>query len=302
MAAEHLWGNKSVEEKQQIAAFIVSVWRFCGGENVFVFRHSPVNAKVWAHKNRVAVLTIKYRLNMSMQYSLDVIGMIHSCYKEKFAIPRQPGLVGVETATLELLPPYNRPEVVKGLEGFSHIWISFLFHGVKAGKWSAMVRPPRLGGNERMGVFATRSTHRPNPLGLSVVELAAIEASDQAVCLHLVGADLLDGTPVVDIKPYVPYVDSIPDARGGFAGTAPDRELTVVFSETAKKQLAHNAVQYPLLESLISETLCYDPRPAYKRHSNGTGGVRLYHFDVRFEISGASLQVVEIVPQMDDSL
>ena len=236
-----------------------------------------------------------------MSYTLEAIGTVHSVYQEKFGIPRQPGLVTIQTATLELLPPYNRPELVRGLEGFSHIWVSFIFHGVEAGKWSPTVRPPRLGGNERVGVFASRSTHRPNPLGLSVVKLSSIDASDKGVRLHLIGADLLDGTPVVDIKPYIPYVDSIIDAQGGFAAAAPQRELSVFFSDVAKEQIVRYAQHHPRLETLIRETLCYDPRPAYKKGADGIGGVRLYDFDVRYEISGRNLQVLEIVSQTSDS-
>jgi tRNA-Thr(GGU) m(6)t(6)A37 methyltransferase TsaA len=233
---------------------------------------------------------------MEEKYNLDVIGIIHSCYREKFGIPRQPGLVNIETATLELLPPYNRPEAVKGLDGFSHIWLSFIFHGVTPGKWSPTVRPPRLGGNERVGVFASRSTHRPNPLGLSVVELAEIEHNEKGVILHLIGADLLDGTPVVDIKPYIPYVDSIPDARAGFADSAPKKQLEVIFSEEAERQLVLHTGEYAELRGLITESLTYDPRPAYKAKSSSRGGMRLFHFDVRFEIAGEALRVTEIVP------
>lgn len=236
---------------------------------------------------------------MKDNYCLDVIGVIHSCYSEKFAIPRQPGLVSAQTATLELLPPYNRPEAVKGLDGFSHIWVSFIFHGVPEGKWSPTVRPPRLGGNERVGVFASRSTHRPNPLGLSVVELAGIESSDKGVMLKLVGADLLDGTPVVDIKPYVPYVDSVADARAGFADGAPRPKLQVLFSHQADEQLVRLEGRYPQLRTLISESLCYDPRPAYQAEKGGRsrGGVRFYSFDVRYEIADEVLRVTEIVSQ-----
>jgi tRNA-Thr(GGU) m(6)t(6)A37 methyltransferase TsaA len=233
---------------------------------------------------------------MEEKITFHVIGVIHSCYREKFGIPRQPGLVTTQTATLELLPPYNRPQAVKGLEGFSHIWVSFIFHGVPAGKWSPMVRPPRLGGNERVGVFASRSTHRPNPLGLSVVELAGIESSDNGVTLQLVGADLLDGTPVVDIKPYIPYVDSIAEARGGFADGAPKSRLSVTFSEQAEQRLLLEEKTLPQLRSVISESLAYDPRPAYKQNSDSRGGVHLFNFDVRFEIEGECLRVTEIVP------
>lgn len=239
---------------------------------------------------------------MNLIPRFDVIGTIHSCYKEKYGIPRQPGLVAVETATLELLPPYNRPELVKGLEGFSHIWVSFLFHGVENGKWSPTVRPPRLGGNERVGVFATRSTHRPNPLGLSVVELVSIEANTQGVIIHLKGADLLDGTPVVDIKPYIPYVDSIPEAQAGFAVDAPKKELTVLFSDEVEALLEEQQEQYPLLRAIISESLCYDPRPAYKKKEHSSGGVKLCDFDVRFEIKGSTLRVVAIVADVNKPL
>lgn len=236
---------------------------------------------------------------MKDNYCLDVIGVIHSCYSEKFGIPRQPGLVSAQTATLELLPPYNRPEAVKGLQGFSHIWVSFIFHAVPEGKWSPTVRPPRLGGNERVGVFASRSTHRPNPLGLSVVQLAGIEIGDKGITLQLIGADLLDGTPVVDIKPYIPYVDSVADAQGGFADGAPRRKLEVVFSKQAEEQLTGLEGQYPQLRTLISESLSYDPRPAYQAEKGGKsrGGVCFYSFDVRYEITEDLLRVTEIVSQ-----
>ncbi len=236
---------------------------------------------------------------MKEKYSFDVIGVIHSCYSEKFGIPRQPGLVSAQTASLELFPPYNSPEAVKGLEGFSHIWISFIFHAVPEGKWSPMVRPPRLGGNQRVGVFASRSTHRPNPLGLSVVELAGIDSNAKGVTLRLVGADLMDGTPVIDIKPYVPYVDSVCEARAGFAAGSPQPKLEVVFSEQADAQLAGLEGRYPQLRTLISESLSYDPRPAYKATSGerSCGGVRFYSFDVRFEVTDAVLRVTEIVSQ-----
>jgi tRNA-Thr(GGU) m(6)t(6)A37 methyltransferase TsaA len=236
---------------------------------------------------------------MAGKYTLDVIGVIHSCYSEKYGIPRQPGLVGAKTATLELLPPYNRPEAVKGLEGFSHIWVSFIFHAVAQGKWSPMVRPPRLGGNEKVGVFASRSTHRPNPLGLSVVELGKVECSEKGVTLHLIGADLLDGTPVVDIKPYIPYVDSVPDARAGYAHGAPKPRLEVIFSEQAEEQIEREEANYPQLRRLISESLCYDPRPAYKAGGDevSRGGVRFFSFDVRYEIAAGVLRVTEIVSQ-----
>lgn len=229
--------------------------------------------------------------HMKKRYTFNVIGVVHSCYKEKYGIPRQPGLVEAEIAALELLPPYDRPETVKGLEGFSHIWVSFIFHGVEEGKWSPTVRPPRLGGNERVGVFASRSTHRPNPLGLSVVPLSRIEIKNNKPVLYLAGADLLDGTPVVDIKPYIPYVDSVADAEAGFAVGAPAARLCVIFNEECERVLQQQQRRYPALRQVIVESLRYDPRPAYKQNEDSEGGVRLYEFDVKYKIVGEVLEV-----------
>lgn len=227
-------------------------------------------------------------------FSFEAIGVVHSPFREKFGIPRQPGLVTSATTTLELLPPYNRLEAVKGLEGFSHIWISFVFHGVKRQEWKPTVRPPRLGGNERVGVFASRSTHRPNPIGLSVVELTGIDSSDGRVVLSLKGADLLDGTPVLDIKPYIPYVDAIADARSGFADTAPLPSLRVAFSAQAEQQCLGLAVKYPELRQLICEVLALDPRPAYQAESGREYGVNLYDLNIRFHVSGGNAEVLAI--------
>jgi tRNA-Thr(GGU) m(6)t(6)A37 methyltransferase TsaA len=230
-------------------------------------------------------------------YQFDVIGIVHSPYSEKFGIPRQPGLVTAGQATLELLPPYNRAEAVKGLESFSHIWLTFVFHGIKREQWRPTVRPPRLGGNQRLGVFATRSTHRPNPLGLSVVELAGVDCSAGKVVLRLKGADLLDGTPVLDIKPYIPYVDSVPEARGGFASEAPATRLKVVFSEKAAGQCRAQSGRYPALDMLIREVLAQDPRPAYRAKKEGEGrvyGVGLYDLNIRFQVNGDCAEVVAV--------
>lgn len=155
---------------------------------------------------------------MNKTYCLNPIGTIHSCFKEKFTIPRQPGLVKQAKATLELIEPYNRKEAVRGLEEFSHIWVVFVFHKNESrGQWKPTVRPPRLGGNKRVGIFASRSPHRPSPIGMSAVKLEGIEESKDKILLHLSGVDLLDGTPVLDIKPYIGYADSIEDSYDGFA-------------------------------------------------------------------------------------
>ena len=166
--------------------------------------------------------------------TLTPVAIIHTPYKEKFSVPRQPNLVQDGVGVVELLPPYNVPEAVRGLEQFSHIWLIFQFDKVPVGKWQPTVRPPRLGGNQRVGVFASRATHRPNPLGLSKVELKKIECRHGQVLLHLGAVDLVDGTPIFDIKPYIAYADSEPDAQSGFAQEKPKTDLTVIFSEAAQ--------------------------------------------------------------------
>ena len=228
---------------------------------------------------------------------LTPIGHIHSDFPDKFGIPRQPGLADAARATLILTPPYDDPLTVRGLETFSHLWLTFLFH-LSPHRWTPLVRPPRLGGNARIGVFASRSTHRPNRLGQSLVELAHLDTTN-GVCLHLRGADLVDGTPVLDIKPYLPWAESRPAARAGFAPAAPDL-LPVRFSATARAALAARPDATSLGE-LIQQVLGQDPRPAYRRGGEErTYGVRLRDVDVRFravtnEQGQTRLEVVEIV-------
>ncbi|MDX5332656.1 MAG: tRNA (N6-threonylcarbamoyladenosine(37)-N6)-methyltransferase TrmO [Gammaproteobacteria bacterium] len=235
--------------------------------------------------------------------TLQPIGYVHSCFREKFGIPRQPGLVPHARARIEILAPYNRAEAFRGIEDFSHLWIGFLFHRHLGAAWRATVRPPRLGGNERVGVFATRSTYRPNPLGLSVVRLDHVEIAGDAVSLHVSGIDLLDGTPVVDIKPYLPYADALPEARGGFAPTPPDRTLGIVFTETADRQIAaREAAGLPDLRALITELLQLDPRPAYRGGETGAAdyGMRLYDFDLRWRVEGKTVTVTALVDCDED--
>ena len=232
-------------------------------------------------------------------YNFTPIGTITSCFKEKFGIPRQPGLVPDARATLTLHPPYNQPEALTGLEDFSHIWIVYLFHGVEAGKWQPTVRPPRLGGNRRMGVFATRSNFRPNPIGLSVVKLEKIVVAERETYLELSGIDLLDGTPVLDIKPYLPYADAIDNALGGFASERPEPCLSVEFSPqalaTGKRLEADTA---PGILELIHQMLSLDPRPAYK--GDGTPdqlyGFRILNVDEKWKVQAGKATVVDIVP------
>jgi len=230
-----------------------------------------------------------------MKIALETIAIIHSPFKEKFGIPRQPGLVPQVQATLQLLPPYDRPEAVAGLQGYSHIWVQFLFHQAMRDRWQPTVRPPRLGGNRRVGVFASRSPFRPNPIGLSVVGLRQVRCHKGGVELLLTGVDLLDGTPVLDIKPYVPYVDSIPDARSGFAPAAPEQRLDVHFSAAAAKQLQGRR-DGDELKVMIQALLAIDPRPAYAGVGDGERihGIRLYDFDLRWRVRGGKVEVLEL--------
>lgn len=223
-----------------------------------------------------------------MTIQITPIGIIHSCFKEKFGIPRQPGLVKSATATLELLPPYNVEEALRGIEDFSHLWIIFAFHQSICETFQPTVRPPRLGGNTRVGVFATRSPFRPNPIGLSVVELKAVRGTT----LELGGGDFLDGTPVLDIKPYIPYADAIPGAHGAFANKEPEPVNTVVFSPEAGE------IFQTLEESqrqLIRDVLSYNPRPAYQANDpDRVFGTRLFDLDVKWKYDGNQVTVISI--------
>lgn len=222
-------------------------------------------------------------------WTMRPVAMLRSPYKEKFGIPRQPGLVDV-ACDVELLPGFDRPEMVEGLEGFSHLWLTFVFHGCAAEGWRPRVRPPRLGGNARVGVFASRSPYRPNHLGLSVVELVGIEREGR-LRLKVRGADLLDGTPILDIKPYVPYVDAVPDARSGFAPAPPPPRLAVTFSEQAHAALAGDE----RLNRLIRGVLAQDPRPAYQADDpERVYGVRLADVNVRFRIANGEALVIAV--------
>lgn len=230
-------------------------------------------------------------------HPFEPIGIIESCFKEKFGIPRQPGLVPAAKATLILKAPYNQTEALTGLEDFSHIWLIYIFHGVEQGKWKPTVRPPRLGGNRRTGVFATRSNFRPNPIGLSVVKLERIIAAGADVRLELSGVDLLEGTPVLDIKPYLPYADGIADAKGGFAPDAPERCLAVEFTPEARvigQQL--DAGPAPGILDLIEQVLKLDPRPAYigDSSSDRVYGFRIMDFDVKWRIEGGNAIIMAI--------
>lgn len=229
--------------------------------------------------------------------SMAPIGMVRTPFKEKFGIPRQGGLVDEVRATVELAAPFDREEAWRGIEGFSHLWLITWFHASK-GEAALTVRPPRLGGNARLGVFATRAPYRPNPIGLTLVRLEAVEVVGSSVRLVVRGADLLDGTPVLDIKPYLPYADAVPHASGGFAPEAPDGVLTIVWSDVARSEVARWAARYPDLAGLIEAVLARDPRPAYQGDDSArVYGVRLYEFDVRWSVAGGVVTVLELVPE-----
>jgi len=218
--------------------------------------------------------------------TLNPIGIVNSPYKEKFAIPRQPGLVNAAKGYVQLTGAANNIDAVRELKQFSHIWLLFVFHGTQKQGWKPLVRPPRLGGNKKMGVLATRSTFRPNPIGMSVVKLDDIAVVNQNVILHISGLDLLDQTPIVDIKPYIPYCDAIPDANAGFAQTEPEINLSVNFSEQAKLSLQALKNKHPDLTLFITQVLSQDPRPPYKKKStdNKVYGMNLYNLNIQWKM------------------
>ncbi|AMO50470.1 unknown protein YaeB [Enterobacter sp. FY-07] len=205
-------------------------------------------------------------------------------------MPRQPGLVKQGGGELHLLPPYNQAEAVRGLEAFSHLWVLFVFHQTMEGGWRPTVRPPRLGGNARMGVFATRSTFRPNPIGMSLVELNGIRCHKDQVILQLGSLDLVDGTPVVDIKPYLPFAEALPNAQASYAQQAPTADIPVFFTAEIEAQLA---TRYPQLKAFLVDVLAQDPRPAYRKdeEQGKTYAVWLLDFNVRWRVTDAGFEV-----------
>ncbi|MEY4588742.1 MAG: hypothetical protein RL497_818 [Pseudomonadota bacterium] len=226
-----------------------------------------------------------------MTFTLAPIGIIRSCFSQKFGIPRQPGLAPDAVGYLTLLAPFNNQEAVVGLEGVSHLWVQFIFHEGYSG-WKPRVKMPRLGGNKTLGVFATRSPNRPNNIGLSVVRLLKVEVEPEVV-LTLGGVDILDGTPVLDIKPYLPYADALDHARNDWASEAPG-VCAVRFSVLASAQCVEFIEAYPRLRPLIEQVLAQDPRPSYQEFDGARVYVlRLWDVDVRwrFGLAGAAWEV-----------
>ncbi len=227
---------------------------------------------------------------------MHIIARIHNQFRQKFALPRQAGLTEGLESLLVFEKEYRVDEALRGLDGYSHLWVIWGFHDNKTEGWRPTVRPPRLGGNKRMGVFATRSPYRPNPIGLSCVELKEIrKTKDQGTVLVISGADMMDGTPVYDIKPYLPFADSIPHARAGFAGEHEKDALQVVFPENLR--CAFTLEQQKTLSSLLSQ----DPRPHYQADPGRLYGFPFQGKDVRFRVDGDTLTVCEIVPLEGDA-
>ena len=234
---------------------------------------------------------------------------MHSPYREKFGIPRQPNLVQVESY-IEMQAPYNDALAFEGIEAFSHLWLIWQFHDNKNqiedqqtastqqnNKFRAQVRPPRLGGNQKIGVFATRSMYRPAPIGLSVVKLNRVEKVGKNVRVYVAGSDLLDGTPIIDIKPYIQYSDSVIDAQSGYAQDEPSRK-SVMWSKDAEQQkkllLEKGKISAQLLEELEA-VLSLDPRPAYQDDENRVYGMKFADLDVKFKVTLADIVVDQLI-------
>ena len=223
--------------------------------------------------------------------TIQVIARMHSDFATKFGIPRQSGLVEELRSTIVFEPEFRNPDALRGIEDFSHLWIIWQFSEAVRTGWSPTVRPPRLGGNTRMGVFATRSPFRPNSLGLSSVKLLGVEHTEKyGTVLHVGGADLMDGTPIFDIKPYIPYGDSHPDATGGFTDSAGDFLLKVDFPTPLLNMLPE------IKRDAAIGVLSHDPRPSYQRNPGRVYGLTFAGFDIRFTVEEDILTVTEVNP------
>lgn len=232
---------------------------------------------------------------MTDEFILKPIATVRSCYKEKFGIPRQSGLSESARSIIEFDEPYNNEEFIRELNSFSHIWVIFIFHQHLGRNIKPTVRPPRLGGNKKIGVFASRSPFRPNPVGLSVVRLEKITRENNKIQLHVISADLLDGTPVIDIKPYIGYADAVNDSIDGYASDKPSAYLDVVFSTQATLKLQQLSRTIPLIQSLITETLSLDPRPAYADDDTKEYIINLSDLDIKWLVKDNQVNVLDIV-------
>lgn len=226
-----------------------------------------------------------------MDINIQIIARMHSDFSTKFGIPRQSGLVKELRSTIVFEPAFRNPDALRGIEEFSHLWIIWQFSEAVRQGWSPTVRPPRLGGNTRMGVFATRSPFRPNNLGLSSVRLLGVEHTEKyGTILHVGGADLMDGTPIFDIKPYIPYGDCHPEATGGFTDRTGEYLLKVCFPDKLLALLP------PEKREAAIGVLSHDPRPSYQRKPERIYGLSFAGFDIRFRVEEDTLTVLEVNP------
>lgn len=227
-----------------------------------------------------------------MDVNIQVIARMHSDFATKFGIPRQSGLAQELRSTIVFEPEFRNADALRGIEDFSHLWIIWQFSEAVRQGWSPTVRPPRLGGNTRMGVFATRSPFRPNNLGLSCVKLLGVEHTAQwGTVLHVGGADLMDGTPIFDVKPYIPYADCQPDATGGFTDTAGDFLLDVDFPPELLEKLPQGK------RAAAIQVLSHDPRPSYQKNPERVYGLTFAGYDIRFQVTEQKLRVLEVEKQ-----
>ena len=218
---------------------------------------------------------------------MKVIARIRSDFPTKFGIPRQSGIVPV-VSTIVFEPEYRVDEALRGIEGYSHLWLIWEFSQAVREDWSPTVRPPRLGGNTRMGVFATRSPFRPNPIGLSSVKLVGMEKTEEGMVLLVEGADLCDGTPILDIKPYLPFTDSHPDAVGGFSDPVREKELRVEISPELLEKVPENK------RDALQKVLAHDPRPSYQHDPERVYGMEFAGMEVKFRVEGDTLTVTAV--------
>ena len=227
---------------------------------------------------------------MSQEFPMQVIARIHSDFSTKFGVPRQSGLVDALESTVVFEPEYRNADALRGIEDFSHLWLVWVFDQAVRKEWSPTVRPPRLGGNARMGVFATRSPFRPNPIALSCVRLDRVEqTADRGTVLHIRGADLMDGTPILDIKPYIPYADCHPEATEGFAPAPVDSVLEVVIPEELVQRIPPERLE------ALRGVLAQDPRPHYQNDPERVYGFGFAGMEVKFSVDGKTLTVRDVV-------
>ena len=237
------------------------------------------------------------------EVKMPIIGYMKSPYREKFGIPRQPNLVQVESY-IEMIEPYNDLLAFEGIEEFSHLWLIWQFHENKnqqdSPQFRPQVRPPRLGGNKKIGVFATRSMYRPSPMGLSVVQLKDVIKVGKSVRVYVTGSDLLDGTPILDIKPYIQYSDAVVDAQSGYAHEQPIRKQVIWSEQTFSQQQSFIQMKQLNQQTIdeLEQVLSLDPRPAYQQDETRVYGMLFADLNVKFTVNAEYVQIIEIAPEM----